>query len=246
MGFNCWKDFHNFQEYVKFTSRFIHSPSIDEFLLNIDRTLSAREHLLSKGEILYRGQIGFGENEVEGQRIPCAFKADRMKPIPNKGKEGRGNPKGISYLYLSDDENTALTELRAHLGQGISSAKFEIRRDLRIVDCHSVTKYYSYAELVFNPPQSQEELTNAMWSMINDAFTKPVTNEDERSDYVPTQILAEYFKFKKFDGIRFKSSMGKGNNILLFNLNDAEMIECVIMTATKISYSFDKYDPRPY
>lgn len=244
MGFNSWEDFRNFQEDVKFTSRFIHSPSTDEFLRNIERTLPARERPLPAGEILHRGQIGFDEYKEEGELKHCCFNADRMKPIPNKGREGRANPKGISYLYLSADENTALAELRPHIHQGISIAKFKIQRDLRIIDCHSVAKYYSYPELIFNSPITQDEITNAIWSMINDAFSKPVTNEDHGSEYVPTQILAEYFKSKKYDGIRFKSSVGEGYNILLFNPADANMTDNAVMEATSISYQFEKYDLR--
>lgn len=246
MGFNSWQDYHNFEQDVKFRNRFVHSPEVDEFLFNIERTLPARERSLAHGSILYRGQIGYDEYESEGQLIVSGFPANRMKPIPNKGKEGRANPKGISYLYLSNCENTALAELRPHLGQYISSAQFQIQRNLRVVDCYSVVKHYSHVQCIFNPPQSQDEITNAVWSMINEAFTKPVTNEDESLDYVPTQILAEHFKAKGFDGVCFKSSMGAGHNFILFNLIDAELINCTVMESKSISYQFSECANRYY
>ena len=240
MGFNSWQDFQHFEREVKYENRFIHSPLVSEFLSNIKHTLPSRERSVASGNVLYRGQIGYEEYESEGQSIISGFAKERMKPIMCKGKEGRANPKGIAYLYLSNEENTALAELRPHLGQYLSSAQFQVQRKLRVVDCYSVPRHYSYVECIFNTPVSQTEIGNAVWSMINEAFTKPVTNADEESDYVPTQILAEFFKSEGFDGICFKSSMGKGYNFILFNLNDAELINCTVMETKAISYDFDE------
>ncbi len=246
MGFNSWLDFQNFEREVKFKNRFVHSDVVSEFLSNIKRTLPMRERSVAERSILYRGQIGYEEYESEGQTIISGFTASRMKPAQYKGKEGRANPKGISYLYLSNDENTALAELRPYLGQHISSAQFQIQRNLRVIDCYSVPQHYSYAMCFFNPPVSQVEITNAVWSMIHEAFTKPLTNADEASDYVPTQILAEYFKSEGFDGVCFKSSMGQGYNFVIFNLDDAELRSCTVMETKSIAYSFSECANRYY
>lgn len=246
MGFNSWQDFHNFEREVKFDNRFVHSEAVSEFLSNIKRTLPSRERSVALGAILYRGQIGYEEFESEGQPVISGFCASRMKPIPHKGKEGRANPKGISYLYLANEENTALAELRPSLGQYISSAQFQVQRNLRVVDCYSVARHYTHVECIFNPPESQEEIGSAVWSMINEAFTRPVTNADEASDYVPTQILAEFFKSQGFDGVCFKSSMGIGYNFILFNLSDAELINCTVMETKSVSYAFGECSNRYY
>jgi len=76
--------------------------------------------------------------------------------------------------------------------------------------------------------------------MVNAAFTKPVTNVDNSSDYVPTQILAELFKSEGFDGVCFKSGMGAGHNFILFDLDVANVISCTVMETTNISYAFDE------
>src|SRR5665647_1632065 len=114
-----------------------------------------------------------------------------MKPLPLQSREGRANPKGIPYLYLATDANTSMAEMRPHVGEYISSAAFHINHDAMLVDCYSVKKYYQYFECIFNPPTSQEDITNAVWSRINDAFTKPIKNADSTSDYAPTQVLSE-------------------------------------------------------
>ena len=246
LGFNSWRDFQDFEREGKLEKRFVHSPLVSEFLANIKRTLPPRERSLAKESILYRAQIGHDEHELEGGPEITGYAAQRMKPIPNKGKEGRGNPKGISYLYLSNDENTALAELRPHLGQRLSSAQFEIQKNLRLVDCYSVPHHYSHVECIFNPPVSQEDIGNAVWSMINEAFTKPVTNADDASDYVPTQILAEFFKSQGYDGVCFKSSMGGGHNFILFQLDAAEVVTCTVMETKLVSFEFSECANRYY
>ena len=246
MGFNSYQDFHDFQREVKFKNRFIHSPVVAEFLANIKRTLPDRERAIETETILYRGQVGHEEYGTEDGWVVSGLPAERMKPIPRKGKEGRANPKGISYLYLSNEENTALAELRPHLGQYISSAQFKVQKNLRVVDCYSVPRHYNHIQCILNPPVSQEEIGYAVWSMINESFTKPVTNADEESDYVPTQILTEFFMSEGFDGVCFKSGMGAWHNFILFNLDDAELINCTVMETTAIAYEFNECANRYY
>lgn len=246
MGFNSWKDFEDFEQNVKYQSRYVHSEEVKEFLFNIKRSLPERERSLVANTILSRAQIGYDEHEEEGQVILSGFSQSRMKPIPFKCCEGRANPKGISYLYLSNDENTSLAELRPHIGENISSAQFKVTRNLRVIDCYSVPKHFTYISCVFNPPSSQEDIRYAIWSMINDAFTKPVSNDDSSSDYVPTQILAELFKSEGYDGICFKSSLGQGHNFVLFDLNMADLINCTVMETKTVAYSFIECANRYY
>ncbi len=246
MGFNSWRDFEQFERSVKFDRRYLHSDEVEEFLNNIKRTLSARRRSVPTGMILWRSQPDFVEDEYEGQIIVRGHDPDRMKPLSNKASEGRANPKGIPYLYLSNDRDTSLAELRPTHGQRMSAAQFKVIRDLLVVDCYSVPRHYQQIECIFNPPVSQEEITNATWSMINDAFTKPVSRDDTSSDYVPTQILTELFKAEGFDGLCCKSGMGEGHNYVLFNLDDADLVNCTVMETDTVKYSFNECAERYY
>lgn len=240
MGFNSWRDFEYFEKKVKHETRYVHSEDVKEFLFNIKQSLPARERNMTAGNILFRSQIGYDECEDEGQLIITGLSRERMKPIPLKGYEGRANPKGISYLYLASDENTSMSELRPHIGEYISSAQFKVNKNLRLIDCYSVPKHYSHLQCIFNTPTSQEDIGYAVWSMINDAFTKPIKNNDSSSDYVPTQILAEFFKSEGFDGVCFKSSMGTGYNFVLFSLEIADLINCTVMETKSVLYGFSE------
>ena len=62
---------------------------------------------------------------------------------------------------------------------------------------------------------------------------------DDAADYVPTQILAELFRDAGYDAIVYKSQFGeKGFNIVIFNPDDADAINCgpYEVTALKVDY----------
>ncbi|MBP6058481.1 MAG: RES family NAD+ phosphorylase [Nitrosomonas sp.] len=59
-------------------------------------------------------------------------------------------------------------------------------------------------------------------------------------DYIPTQFLAELIKHEGFDGICYKSGSGKGLNYLLFNLHDADLINCSVMRTISVEYKFEE------
>jgi hypothetical protein len=62
----------------------------------------------------------------------------------------------------------------------------------------------------------------AVWADIDQAFSRPVHITDDTAEYAPTQMIAEWFKCKGYDGIAYKSSLEKGHNIALFYLDAAE------------------------
>jgi hypothetical protein len=67
-------------------------------------------------------------------------------------------------------------------------------------------------------------------------FSLPINN-DEKKAYIPTQYIAEYIKNEGFDGIKYKSSLSNiGNNITLFDKNNAEAISSKVYKIEQISY----------
>ena len=238
MGFNSWQDYEKFVTEVKNKNRFIHSCETTKFLDNIKRALPAREFHLNRGSKLFRARINGNIHEYEGSEVIEAFAPERMKPLLLHATEGRANAKGMPYLYLSDDEKISLSELRPYVGQYISLAQFAMSRNLRVVDCCSPVRENHFTSCIFSPPQSQEEIGNAIWSIINIAFTRPISNSESSSDYVPTQILAELFKSQSFDGARYKSNLGDGNNFVLFDLAVADLVSCTLRKTESINYSF--------
>jgi len=241
MAFKSWKDFREFEDEVKFNNRFVLSTDENDFLKNLKTTLDSRVIDKAEGSILYRSQIGYKKEPYYGYEIYTRFASERMKPRVRMASEGRANPKGIPYLYLSNDKNTSMAELRPHVGQNILCAEFHIVRNLRLINCFDVKKAIIHAECTFNLQLNQEDIVHVIWNKINDAFTKPITNDESNSEYVPTQILAEFFKRVGYDGICCKSHMGNGHNFILFNLNDAHFVDGTLMQTKEISFKFEEY-----
>ena len=70
---------------------------------------------------------------------------------------------------------------------------------------------------------SPERREKSVWDDIDRAFAKPVERNDDLADYAPTQIIAELFKAEGFDGIAYRSALGTGYNVALFDIDTAKL-----------------------
>jgi hypothetical protein len=86
----------------------------------------------------------------------------------------------------------------------------------------------------------------ATWYYMNRAFATPVTRTDETAEYAPTQFLAEAFRQHGYDGIMYASALGTGQNVALFDSNDARLRSCFVHEVKGIDVQFssamDSYD----
>ncbi|MBY0418142.1 MAG: RES family NAD+ phosphorylase, partial [Pararheinheimera sp.] len=87
---------------------------------------------------------------------------------------------------------------------------------------------------------SPDEIDKAVWSDIDNAFSQPTKASDIKSEYAPTQIISELIRSQGFDGIAYKSSLGEGYNICLFELDVADVIDCSIFEPTSMKFEFKK------
>ena len=56
-------------------------------------------------------------------------------------------------------------------------------------------------------------------------LSKPVDRDKTPLEYLPTQYLCEFIKNQSFEGILYKSFLGSGHNIVLFDENKVECVE---------------------
>lgn len=203
----AFKSIHSYRDFdrkVVHSYRYMRDNEVDEFLSTLLKTSVGREETVSKGAILWRAQIGHGwepmyQEEEHIADIPGPFPPKRMKPLQDRAQEGRANPKGIPYLYCSNREETALSEVRPWIGSLISLGAFEIQRDLTIINFSTEERRRPLYELARKEPGPQER-NKAVWIDIDKAFSKPVTPNGEVAHYVPTQIIAEFYKNKVLTG----------------------------------------------
>lgn len=245
--FKSWRSFMTFEQKTVHESRFIHDDETNDFLKAIIDTSDARTHWISKGQILWRAQLGnekkknIDKNKLVSEEV-LPYTSERMKPLIGEASEGRANPKGIPYLYLSDDKDTALTEVRPWIGSLVSLAEFKLNNKVKLIDCsvehNKVTRYY------LNEPNSLSR-AKSIWAHIDKAFSKPIQLNDNTANYVPTQILAELFREEGFDGIIYQSNLGIGKNILLFNIDSADVVSCSLYEAKEINLKFKEISKPP-
>lgn len=242
-----FKNSHSFWDFsysVKNKQRYIYSSDEYEFLNSLLDTSKDRIKIIEHGCLVWRAQLGCELSSIqtkdeqihpENQSIPYSF--SRMKPLPEYATEGRANPKGIPYLYVASDAETAMSEIRPWLHSKISLGTFSITRPLKIIDFSMqqgvINKFY------FEEP-SKDEIINSVWCDIDNAFSKPINNSDSTSDYVPTQIISEFIKSNGYDGVAYKSSLAAGHNFTLFDMSSAEIFSCDLYNASKVKFEFDR------
>jgi hypothetical protein len=246
------KTFEGFFDYLKFvvlvknTNRYRFYPWGEKFLETLLFTCESRKFVVQKGTFFWRSQLGKAEPRkvvweegVYDDHKPFPYAADRMKPRIGMAPEGRVNPKGIPYLYLSTDRDTAMSECRPWLQSDISVGRFQTARDLSLVDFTKDT--YTPVTISDLPKKKTDPkfIEKVIWGQINEAFMEPVQRSDQTADYSPTQVIAEFLKSKEFDGIKYKSAFGEGHNIALFDLHSVEMTHCWLYCAKRISYLFE-------
>lgn len=137
---------------------------------------------------------------------------DSTAPEPNKVTNGRANPDHIRYLYVCEDDNTPVYEVRPVIGDQVSVARFRLNREVKLYDLTSPKQ--SFEDRSF---KSIEEYESAkLFSAIGDMFSRPFNGDPAK--YIATQFLAEEIKNMGFDGLRFNSSLNIGGiNVVLFD-----------------------------
>ena len=255
--FSTYRAFQNFRRHVLRESRYVHNEDARLFLETVLATSEKRHSGVPEGRIFYRAQKGHDwrtlEQDGDAFDVPAPYSQKRMRPLAFEAKEGRANPKGIPCLYLATEEKTAMSEMRPSVGDYVSVGQFKTLKPLTLIDCSighdsGINLYFDLDNGPFEPDAKERE--KAVWNDIDRAFSEPVTDSDKSADYAPTQIISELFRSKGFDGIAYKSHLGDGFNVALFDLDAADIINCGLFEVKAVAYEFketgDRYFVRKY
>ncbi len=144
------------------------------------------------------------------------YSIDKMgKPPEGKAPDGRANPKGISYFYGASDVTTAISETRPYKSEIVYVASFSLDNNLKMIDLRNPGKSIS--------PFVHDDLSMIYTEFIpflnhlSVALSIPVLPYMKDFEYLPTQYLCELIKDNGYDGIIFKSSLGSGDNFVIFD-----------------------------
>lgn len=173
----------------------------------------------SADRFLYRGRIAFsGADIVHFLKAP-----DReLGPPPGKfARPGRMNAAGISVFYGAREPDTCIAEIRAPVGSHVVLGRFEIIREIRLLDLDKLTKVYTDVS-PFDPRFPRMSGRASFFKHLVAEISRPIMPRDEETEYLVTQAVSEFLASSvepRLDGILFNSAQTdlEGRNIVLFN-----------------------------
>ena len=202
---NKWEDFvYAIKHENRFHTDYINTDILKTFCSYIRKPYK-------KGSIFFRGRIapkkGYSKNE--------------MGPPPQElSIESRANSHGISRLYLANNIETTIHEVRAGAFDYVTIGTFELQEDIIIVDLKLINAISPFIE-----PLNclQYAVNKEHLQKINSEMAKPLRRSDSPLDYVPTQYISDLIKSithrgqYEYAGIEYNSTMrNEGSNLAIF------------------------------
>ena len=181
-----------FVDYLRKKNRYRLNNRWESFIQKILNTAKDRRISLKKGRVFWRARIGeyWLPRPTWPDKLSCMYPhplpCSKMgAPPTNISKEGRLNPKGISYLYLSSGYKTAISEVRPRVGAPVSVGKFKIVQDQIVLDTSTSLNIHNSSK----DKNSQKSAIDHIWESINDAFANPMAYYEDILQYVPTDVV---------------------------------------------------------
>jgi hypothetical protein len=170
-----------------------------------------------KDKIFYRARIHSSDNQNP-------YPNDKMGSPPKKDTtNGRANPDGIPFLYLSEEYKTTLYETRVTYLDDVSIGSFKLidNKELVLVDFNSYDSPFLHMGNI-----NENAKSRLLKEKISFDLSKPIRRYDSQLEYLPTQFICEFIRYiTGAGGIIFNSSLHKGGvNYVIF---DNEKLECI-------------------
>ena len=131
----------------------------------------------------------------------------------------RMSPPGVPIFYGSFDEDTALSEISRKGWEGLAYiAEFKLVKEIKIIDLTLKKDELLPSFFDIEKPHREKRDDLIFIQELSTKLSEPIYKDGrEHTDYVPTQIFAEYIKRKKIHDIIYESSVNPdGKNIALF------------------------------
>ena len=176
-------------------------------------------------------------------------KFEDVGPPPDElAGAGRMNPAGISYFYLAFEPETAFAEMVNQPPCHAALAKFGGEKELFILDLTVLPAYPSF----FDSENREKHDGLLFLEAFIEAIASPVSKDRrEHVDYIPSQVVSEYFaqvfrsgEDRKLDGIVYPSTVRPGGkNIVIFPMRHlGEKWEHVLKLQDVIHHSFMNWE----
>jgi hypothetical protein len=202
--------------------------------------LNILTEIIEPGQVFYRARIGYNSEEGYCDDLERKFnfpyvKDEMLAPPPMLCTPGRLNRNGVSHLYLADDLDTAIAEIKPIPGNICSYAKIKNKNELKMIDLKRDTINSNYLTLGYN--------SYYFYYTISKRLSEPLEPQ-KQNRYLITQYLSDIIRNNKFDGIIYDSAMTFGINYLFFENGNAQIIKNSknMVKITKVSFSHENWD----
>ncbi|MBL8593834.1 MAG: RES family NAD+ phosphorylase [Devosia sp.] len=197
------------------------------------------DNTVAEGTTFYRARIGTDGRYVTFEALSLnprvrsrPYQGDLLgAPPPPLARGGRLNRAGVSFLYLASDAETAAAEVRPHPGHQLSVGSFRAVREVRLANFNVDIDAFA---------GSDEQLDLFSFIVATDnAMSRPIVPE-AAGHYSITQLVADVARQRGFDGVVFKSSVGAGQNVCLFDSATFEYVpgSAAVKEVAALRYKF--------
>ena len=241
---------NSFRDEVMYQRRFFPSHPVLDLLVPIAQKSNL---MVSPGTVFYRARIidetaarkdhmvakYYGPDSTEEDHKWYRDNANKFRGLNKEGsyvptdpsviKDGRSNPKLIRYLYVAESPTTAVFEVRPILYSAINVSGIEVKEPLSLANI---------AVDIDPTPDQEKSIDEWLLCFLQSAFSYPTSNTD---DYIPSQIIAEFFRHLGYDGIRYSSSLHRGG----YNLTIYDTSKCEPVFSTELRLEDIKISLRP-
>lgn len=176
---------------------------------------------LPKGTIVYRARLVNTDNinrdnglSIDDHGFTFGFDKDNSMEAPlGLATAGRNNIKGMSYLYVCEDEATACAEIKTIPKSLISLAEIKIIKSLEVFNfCKNKSVNLGGTGNTID--------INSLFAEASMYFSRPIANEGE---YALTQLISDYVRKTGIDGIAYTSFFTAKKNYTIFNSHSSNV-----------------------
>lgn len=194
-----------FKKDIQYNNRFHSTMVNDNILLDFFRDCSVTRSGKTR---LYRARVS-DKGSI--------FTPEEMWAAPNGiASAGRLNASGIGYLYLCEDSNTPLQEVKSSVNDICTVAVFEIREEQSL--CLTDLSQLSNISVFTSPDLTRYLMNQKILQDIDKSMGETSNKNRSDIDYAPTEYMSDLIKSTGVDGIMYKSTLDKDvNNVVLFN-----------------------------
>lgn len=153
--------------------------------------------------------------------------SDFCPPPSEKAHAGRMNAQGIAVLYLTLEPETARSETDSQDKHFASVASFRVEDSLVVLDLTKLNMIR--VPSIFDAEGRPKISAIRFLKRFNEQISQKVSLE--QVDYVPTQIVTEYFRFlnikgtQKYQGILYNSAKNPDGKCLVLFLSRQEVLD---------------------